>query len=195
MHSNVLRLTTQFAPAIRHAEALADVPPQVPSHLADTAAAFEALLLDLVAEFDPVISRVLENIDEHGLHITGVFPNNDTAPEDRERFSYTTGLSRRLGFELALATMPFDTALWILNRTAELIKDTPREGDRVEGLLGGGYTARLHRCADLSRFTMTRRIYGGDPEGGVWQVLVPDAAGLFPDEPGYNHDGLPQPLY
>ncbi|SEM77965.1 DUF4262 domain-containing protein [Streptacidiphilus jiangxiensis] len=163
--------------------------------LAATTAEFEALLDDFVVAFDPVISRVLQNIDEHGLHITGVFPTSDTAPEDREQFSYTTGLSERLGFELALATMPYETALWILNTAATLLKDTPAEGDRIEGVLGGGYTARLHRCADTSRFAMTRRIYGSDPDRGVWQVLVPDAAGLFPDEPGYNHTGLPQPLY
>ncbi|RKE02980.1 DUF4262 domain-containing protein [Streptomyces sp. TLI_171] len=166
----------------------------VGADLAAAAAEFEALLDDFVLAFDPVLSRVHGNIAEHGLHITGVFPSEDAPPECLD-FSYTTGLSEGLGFELAVATLPFDIAGSILNRSAKVLTAVPSEGDLLEDVLGGGFTARLHRCSDTSRFAMTRQIYGSDPEHGVWQIVVPDSAGRFPDEPGYNHAGLPQPLY
>ncbi|GAA2753305.1 DUF4262 domain-containing protein [Kitasatospora cinereorecta] len=167
----------------------------VRAHLAVGAAKFEELLDASVTALDPVLGRVLGNIEEHGLHITGVFPVEDAAPEDRGWFSYTTGLSERLGFELALATLPLKSAGPILHHAAKLLTAVPSEGDRVDGILGGGFTVRLHRCVDTGPFAMTRRVYGGDPEHGVWQIVVPDAAGRYPDEPGYNHDGLPQPLF
>ncbi|GAA4981517.1 DUF4262 domain-containing protein [Kitasatospora paranensis] len=167
----------------------------VPAHLAAPTAEFEELLDAFVITVDPVLARVLDNIEEHGLHITGVFPVEDVVPADRGLFNYTTGLGKRLGFELALATMPFQVAGPILNHAAKLLTAVPSEGDLIDGILGGGYTARLHRCTDTDRFAMTRRIYGSDPAHGVWQIVVPDAAGRYPDESGYNHDGLPQPLF
>ncbi len=167
----------------------------LPAHLAAGAAEFEELLNAFVLAFDPVLSRVHGNIEKYGLHVTGVFPTAGSAPEACEWFSYTTGLSRRVGFELAVATLPFKVSGPILNHAATVLTSVPCEGDLIDGVLGGGFTVRMHRCADTSRFTMTRRFYGSDPEHGVWQIVLPDAAGRFPDEPGYNHDGLPQPLY
>ncbi|MFF4344751.1 DUF4262 domain-containing protein [Kitasatospora sp. NPDC001540] len=167
----------------------------IPAHLADAAAEFEETLATFVTVLDPVLARVHANIEKHGLHLTGVFPADSPAPAEHEWYTYTTGLGARLGFELALATLPFEVAGPILHHAATLLTATPSEGDLVEGLLGSGYTARLHRCTDTRRFATTRRIYGSDPVDGVWQIVVPDADGRFPDEPGYNHDGLPQPLY
>lgn len=141
--------------------------------------------------FQALVRKILADIDAVGRHITGVAP----APgdEDADTFAYTTGLTRTLGVELAIATLGFELASPILSRVASAITTVPTEGERID--LGDGQPVLFHRAGDTSRFGVTRFIYGGDPVHGVWQVLWPDPDGRFPTEAGYDHARFPQPLY
>ena len=148
-----------------------------------------------VAATDAVMAKVLHNIKTYGRHVTGVFPGPGDEGKAWDSYNYTTGLTETLDIELVIATLRLEVAIPFLNRVANRLTAVPAEGDRLDGILGNGFTARLRRCNDLERFVMTRRVYDCDPGNGVWQVLWPDTDGLFPDEDGYNHTDFPQPLY
>ncbi|MGW7196174.1 DUF4262 domain-containing protein [Streptomyces chryseus] len=105
-------------------------------------------------------------------------------------YAYTIGLGFRPGraYELACTTLPAEMACTVLNNAAaQLVTDLldPAEGLVLDEVLVG-YTVRLQRVEDTSRFTGMRALMGEQPP--VWQVLWPDWRGHFPGAEHYSDD-------
>ncbi|MFJ4342628.1 DUF4262 domain-containing protein [Streptomyces sp. NPDC088915] len=131
-------------------------------------------------------------IQRAGHAVRWVFDPDGVSPP----FAYTVGLCDRPGrsYELALTGLSAEVAGMVLNNTVDqLVLDAldPTEGLELAGVIFG-YSVRLRRAADTSGFTGMRALYGHQPD--VWQVLLPDVEGRFPDGDDYGDDPKVQPL-
>ncbi|MFD7764140.1 DUF4262 domain-containing protein [Streptomyces microflavus] len=111
-------------------------------------------------------------------------------------FAHTVGLCARPGhpYELAVFGLTGRLAQAVLRCAGEqLVRDglDPAEGLELDDVVSG-YSARLRRAQDTSAFTAARELYGPDVE--VWQVLVPDRFGRFPDSSDYSDNRDEQPF-
>ncbi|MFJ8301299.1 DUF4262 domain-containing protein [Streptomyces sp. NPDC094447] len=132
-------------------------------------------------------------IRERGHAVRWVFDPDGVKPP----FAYTLGLCSQPwhgDYELALVGLPARLAGTALNSTVDqLILQglTPAEGLEVTGVLVG-FPVRLRRAADTRPFPGMRSLFGHQPD--VWQVLIPDSAGRFPDADNYGDNRQAQPL-
>jgi hypothetical protein len=154
---------------------------------------------------DPGDEKVLADIREFGFHAKhvrkGVHPEHasrePTNPVYEAGISYTVGLPYSHGHpELALVgPLPDDRAHDILWEVVHLIEDG-REfavGDETGDVLVG-YPARFGPVSGFWRkevLTFADWAARRKPFEAL-QILVPDKAGAFPDDPAYA--GAPQPL-
>jgi hypothetical protein len=147
-----------------------------------------------MAEFDEVLHRQGEHIDRVGWAVTMVLP---TADDPGVAFAYTVGLTARGFPELVIAGLPPDIAHALLNDLASRVYDWAarfshgqRIGDLLVGydavIVDGPATEALYPGAAYARY--------GTGRVRLRQVVWPDPRGRFPWEPGYSHDGYPQPL-
>jgi hypothetical protein len=112
-------------------------------------------------------------------------------------FAYTVGLASRPGrsYELATFGLPNRFAHAVITCAAkQLMTDhlDPADGLKLDEVLLGGYTVRLRRATDTSKFTAARELSG--PDVPVWQILTPDKWGHFPDDRNYTEDPAEQPF-
>lgn len=144
--------------------------------------------------FDEVLRRQGEHIDRVGWSVTMVAPTDD---DPGVTFAYTVGLTAHAFPELVIAGLPPAIAHALLNDLAGRVYDTAvrfghgqRIGDLVVGydavIVDGPATEMLYPGAAYAR-------YGAD-RVRLQQVVWPDPQGRFPWQPGYDHDGHPQPL-
>ncbi len=134
-----------------------------------------------------------------------------TAAHDPEygTFSYTIGLAKRWWPELVLTSLGPQSARMILKETVRrltAIDTIPTAGMVVEKAVNT--PLRLGPIADkylsghliLANDRAMRKGYGSlentanGPSLPALQVIWPDTAGLYPDNPLYDHERLPQPL-
>jgi hypothetical protein len=106
-------------------------------------------------------------------------------------FAYSVGLAWRPGraYELACVGLAGPLAQVVIRRAADQLgRDLldPAEGLELDRVVNGD-KVRLRRVEDTSRFS--RR--GTAPAEPFWQILLPDAWGLFP---GDIHYADSQPL-
>lgn len=150
------------------------------------------------------IERFLES---PGWAVIGVLPDR---PNNIPGFSYTVGLTARGLPELITVGLPSDAAHLILNAAARLLLAGNRfePGQRLHDLANFPLTIRVVDDADArsTGYAAVRRY----PEGCRFLQLVwPDRAGLFPDDPDCeqrfvdmqditrvadNNDALPEAL-
>ncbi|MFE1270569.1 DUF4262 domain-containing protein [Streptomyces sp. NPDC058758] len=124
-------------------------------------------------------------IRRFGHTIRWVFDPDGVKPP----FAYTVGVCSLPGhgdYEFALAGLPAELAGAVLNNTVDQLilqglKAT--EGLEVTGVLVG-FPVRLRRATDPRPFTGMRALFGHQPD--VWQVLLPDVEGRFPDAGDYD---------
>ena len=156
---------------------------------------------------DPGDDKVLADIRKFGFHAkhvrTSHHPEHHVEPGPPPNPVYEAGLSYTVGLpyshdhpELALVgPLPDDRAHDILWEVVHLIEDGRvfAAGDESDEILVG-YATRFgpvsqHWKKEVLTFAdwAARR----KPFEAL-QILLPDKAGRFPDEPGY--DGAPQPL-
>lgn len=140
------------------------------------------------AQMDAYLASVAAQIDEHGWMLQAVFGD-----EPGSGFTYTVGLTARDLPELWLGTLTPQQAGGVLNAAARMLidGDLPLEAGEVD--LGFSVPFRLRGPVD------TAEAHVGVASQmhplslvTVWQVLWPDAAGRWPDEPEYDAAGMPQ---
>ncbi|WP_405196282.1 DUF4262 domain-containing protein [Streptomyces anulatus] len=109
---------------------------------------------------------------------------------ERNHLAYTVGLCLHPGrdHELAVTGQDSRTSGVVLNGTVEaLIRDGLAPAEDMALSLLDQVPVRFRRVVDASRITGP----GGAPT--VWQVLLPDQDGAYPDDPSYRQ-GFIQPL-
>lgn len=137
--------------------------------------------------------RIDEIINNHGHAVQAVFSNN----EDEENFAYTIGLAPTRGYELVcVVNVSPSTMHYVLNDVAKILEHKPPQENLILEEILVNYPIKLTLACGTDVYDdyvigAVRR-YGR--EFKVWQVLIPDRDSVFPDEPGYNHSGMPQPM-
>ncbi|MEA3009993.1 MAG: hypothetical protein QOJ91_1685 [Sphingomonadales bacterium] len=127
-------------------------------------------------------------IKDHGWFATRVFDAEGKLPE----FSYSTGLWLRHGFpELILFGLPRKASYDILSeivREAESSVKLPM-GVRLNHVFGNAdaFLMPVARRYYEEHLGWSRWFYGGD-DFPCAHLIWPDAAGLFPWEPGFGED-------
>ena len=126
------------------------------------------------------------NIETYGYHITYILEENDFTP-----FGYSTGLYKNFGIpEVFVSGLPNGLSNTLITNYAEAFK-----GQRVP------LNQKLSELIDrfpvyiipvkneaLNQKTLsTFRLYQNDHFESV-QIIFPDLAGKFPEEPGYDYD-------
>lgn len=106
---------------------------------------------------------------------------------NHDHIAYTSGLCDRPGraYELALTGQDRRVCEIVLNGTVDFLllnAIDPAEGLELQGVIN--HPIRFHRVGDTSSFIGMRSLYGHQPV--VWQILLPDPTGRFPQEPGYR---------
>ncbi|MYX26817.1 DUF4262 domain-containing protein [Streptomyces sp. SID8381] len=109
-------------------------------------------------------------------------------------YAYTVGRARRPGraYELACTGVAGPLAQIIIRRAADqLVRDLldPAEGLELDEVVNGD-RVRLHQVQDAARL----RRDGAAPAVPFWQILLPDAWGLFPGDPHCSFSDEVQPL-
>ena len=131
-----------------------------------------------------------ELILQYGHMVQGVFPTED-APGPS--FAYSVGLQDAGWPELIMVGVNINTATVIINDTIRLYRAAekkPTAGDCVEEVgnfplyLATVSNSALHEylCQAVHR---AERM--GKPEPAALQIVIPDRAGVFPWQPGYDH--------
>ncbi len=129
--------------------------------------------------------QIAENIRNVGLQVIGV-GGDHTQPT----FTYTVGLSERVGYELIAVGLPYKFAHQIFNDIAlnHLLKDEPLAlevpDDRFTNM-----PVKFREChPDLvcEYGVQAYRYYDRDDIRFV-QMVMCDRAGLFPEDPNYDH--------
>ena len=143
---------------------------------------------------DDVEQDIIDKVDEFGWMIISVGPR-EGGDEPEEWFAYTVGLSKTFGWpEFICFGLEADVVKTILNNAVKECRD--RSADPHAGMVlhdvAEGFVVRLAEVGEW------RRNYIGWAEwfavqAGVLrhpidclQLLWPDRAGIFPDEPGCN---------
>lgn len=134
-----------------------------------------------------------EIILKEGHQVRYIFPGRDSDPSDRP-FAYSVGRTLFDRPELfVVGGLDYPIAAHIINEAAERDYAEPlMHGQYLEGVVN--FPLKVIECdpeaADMSG---ALRIAAGKPFE-AFQLLWPDPAGVYPDEPGYT-TGLPQPMY
>lgn len=118
-------------------------------------------------------------IRKHGHMIQAV----GAAPGSGTELSYTVGLARRRECEFAISGLPPAVAQNILNAAADKV-DATGHGLYVDGLIAG-WPMLMRETVDRSRFGTIRALYPGR-RFTVYQLLFPDAQGIYPGREGYS---------
>ena len=139
--------------------------------------------------------KVIEDVAAHGWHMLGVHPSPDWSGPF---YNYPVGLCETMGHpELVLVGLGMEHAHGVLWAAVHEIRSGVRfdAGDRSSEILEGS-DVRLDAVAREFRpgwMELTDWYYGDEP-WEMLQLVWPDAAGVFPGEPGYDHGASPQQL-
>lgn len=135
-------------------------------------------------EYDRLCQKV---IAEHGWMVQGVFPR---AGDEGTPFSYTVGLTAAGLPELVISGLPAELAGELLNTAAHQSLTTEFTAGQV---LTDAASVPLRVVeAPAAEVNVAHRLYPGSVR--ALQLVWPDAAGVFPGDPGWSH-GDAQPLY
>lgn len=140
--------------------------------------------------------QIEDTIEKYGYFIQGVFPTED---DDCIPFAYTIGLAQSRGYELiCVGGVGSATMSSILNSTVVALskRDSWVDGLLLDEILGEGFLVKIVEATDPAVYTeyaigavrRTERTLAEGQTFPIWQILLPDAAGVFPDEEGYNTD-------
>ncbi|WNI19985.1 DUF4262 domain-containing protein [Actinacidiphila sp. ITFR-21] len=143
---------------------------------------------DFMTEY---LYRVARTIGEYGYAVQPVVSDGHSAP-----YSYTIGLHQSHGYELVMTGLGHEVANGVLHRLVDRFKDStgPASGVSLDGVLAGGFQVRMRRVESLENFSLHRAIFGDDSCPPYWQVVWPDAAGVFPTDLGCSISPEGQPL-
>jgi hypothetical protein len=143
---------------------------------------------------DRYFASVLDLIDKHGWAIQGVIATPETPSPT---FTYTVGLTAQDFPELLCIGLSSTTGGQLLNHIAHYVEDRKLTvpNVRLKHMLGADgefdvvVIAASAPTVQSEYVTVAKRLYPLS-EVRVWQVIIPDLAGRFPWEPGYDmpHD-------
>lgn len=134
-------------------------------------------------------------VEEHGMAVQAVFPNEGAEGEDRYPFAYTVGLARAGHPEFIVFGLPHEVAHEILNDIGfRVLRDehTFRPGDTVHQLVRD-FPVRLIAVTDSWKLlTISNHLYG-NPDGCLpaLELVFPDPDGRWPWEEGSTVASLP----
>lgn len=111
------------------------------------------------------------------------------ATGDQARLSYTVGLTTHLGYEVYVVGLPPAAAQPILNALAVQLKQSEHPDDTdLDGLANAPLRLRFLSATDSAavarRFRMLSAL--GFAPARIRQLVLPDVAGRFPGQPGYD---------
>jgi hypothetical protein len=163
-------------------------------------------MAELPVATDPVEERVLSDIDKHGWHVVSVRRSaqerEPTAPMRprsidayRANFTYSVGVPHTFDLSELVLTGDWHHAIAIVNVAVGCLQDGMRfaPGDETDEILEG-LAVRIgavdpHVAWECLSWSSWLR-------PGEWvpalQLILPDAAGRWPDDPAY--DSKTQPL-
>lgn len=139
---------------------------------------------------DEYWQSILDLVDEHGWAVTVVFGGEDDQGGLTPSFSYTVGLSAKGLPDLLIFGLPEQSAHPILNAIVRKAFDGQialRDGQVVREAANLPLKLRVIEPAEKGLETAlgARRFAAENGhEAQILQVLWPDLAGTFPDEPG-----------
>lgn len=134
-------------------------------------------------------------VEEHGMAVQAVFPNEGAEGGDRYAFAYTVGLAKAGQPEFIMFGLPHETAHALLNDIgfrALRGEHTFRHGDIVHQLVRD-YPVQLIAVRDSwQHLTISNHLFG-NPDGALpaLQIVFPDEQGRFPWEPGCTMEDYP----
>ena len=133
--------------------------------------------------------RILDDIARVGWHVTCVGPAADS-DDPEEWFAYTVGLSKTFEWpELVCFGLDLQVMADLLNDAVAECRSraiTPSSGLLLQEVISG-YPAKLEAPGPMAKeYVNSARwlAHREDKELSVLQLLWPDNAGKFPDEPG-----------
>jgi hypothetical protein len=137
--------------------------------------------------FDAYLDQCRAVIAEHGWMIQGVFAT-ETSPGPP--FAYTVGLTAAGLPELIITGLPHDLAPAILNNAAQSHLET----ELVPGKVCDTAASVPLRIAPApnAEIGVAYQLYG--ERASALQLVWPDDAGIYPDEPDWNLPADAQPL-
>lgn len=169
-------------------------------NMPDELRANKQYLTDFVIQINSakVSKKELDTLTEHGYIVNGIFPRE----QGGLGFAYTKQLHAVEGFDFNLFACMANMPVQVLGAMLNGIVDLHKAGENIfevssgHGKLRNGDSLRL-KCIEASYEAAEAHgldLFTGDQEGRLVQVLIPDENNLFPDEVGYNHERLNQPL-
>lgn len=142
-----------------------------------------------------MLSKVLDDVQRVGWHMTGVFPTKDDPP-GTPSWAYTTGLAQSKGHpDLIVFSLPFDIAHGVLASAVDVIDEGramwPGE-DIGEVLVGYPVrTVEVPREGAEEHMGITSWFSDRKPFNAL-QIVCPDKDRRFPWDEGYA--GFAQPV-
>jgi len=127
-------------------------------------------------------------IDAYGFMVQGVFPTEDSPPEKRFDFCYTVGLAGKELPEFVEYGLSLEIGKVVLNQLAKAAIDGEHFQPGVLIEFQNSFYGTLLEATDLSDLTMARRFYGNVR---ALQLVFQDTKHRWPDDPGYESQGLP----
>lgn len=131
-------------------------------------------------DFADLMQQVQRNINEYGVHLTGV----GAIPS----FTYTTGMYQKFGYELLVYGLPPHYAAQILNDIYQAALHDPLKMDVPDDRFTN-LPVVFKKCSDEVQEIngVSSRFYGKKKIPMV-QVVMCDKAGKFPWEQGFDHE-------
>lgn len=131
-----------------------------------------------------LLAQVTEHIEKAGQSVIGVFGGGATEPT----FSYTIGNTAKGLPELLIFGLHPEEARGVLNMFGRMMRTRAEAFGNMERVsLGEGALPVLMVETDergTDEYARQARVYFGDQDVSVVQVVIPDRQGRFPGQPG-----------
>ena len=144
--------------------------------------------VELEARRTVYLAECMQLIDTYGWMVQGVFPREDTPPEEQYSFNYTVGLSAKGLPEFIAYGLDLDVGKIVLNQLAQRAIDGEQLRPGTIVSFQNDYEGVLLLADDLSDLTLARHFY---PIVRAFQLVFQDDQHRWPNDPNYGHPGLP----
>ncbi len=128
---------------------------------------------------------IRKKIDEHGNAVIGVM-----GERDKPAFSYTIGLSPQYKTELIIVgTNPIYGQEFLNYITQEILAKGVALEIGVPTDIGANFPAKFQVCQwdKVVKYAVQAFDFYRTDDVKFMQVVMPDAKGLFPDDPAFDH--------
>lgn len=152
--------------------------------------------------FDKMLQALASNIVQYGRAVVAVGGSEVETPEgkkiDEKAFTYSVGNTIHEVPELIIANVAPKMAAMLINHMSKTMISDGLYPLNTDVSIGGTHPLRLMELDDraiLKYCPMIANLLGDDSGARVWEIIVPDVHGRFPEHPDCDPTYKEQPRY